>query len=100
VLASCPNPGVNAGRGVHALDYGFRMDKVTSGSCVAPTTSEKFALGHVERPLSAPKRRVDEYVYGPGGVPLEQAGLSARVATATTGGDIAGEIFDTLRARW
>lgn len=51
---------------------GLRMGKVTAGSCAAPTTAEGFIWDLVG---SLPLLLVDgptDYVYGPGGLPLEQ----------------------------
>jgi RHS repeat-associated protein len=51
---------------------GLRMLKVTAGSCVAPTTSEGFTW---DVSSSLPLMLIDgstDYVYGPGGLPLEQ----------------------------
>ncbi len=51
---------------------GLRMAKVTAGSCAAPTSEEPFTW---DLSGSLPLLLVDgstDYVYGPGGLPLEQ----------------------------
>ena len=51
---------------------GVRMLKVTAGSCGAPTTSETFTWDvSASLPLALTDGSTD-YVYGPGGLPLEQ----------------------------
>ncbi len=70
--ASC-NGNVQASDTLYCYNGdGLRMAKVTAGSCAAPTTEEPFTW---DLSGSLPLLLVDgstDYVYGPGGLPLEQ----------------------------
>ena len=75
---SACNAGAQSSDTVYCYNAtGLRMAKVTAGSCASPTTSEAFTW---DVSAGLPLLLVDgsaQYVYGPGGLPLEQVNGAA-----------------------
>jgi RHS repeat-associated protein len=75
---SACNAGAQSSDTVYCYNAtGLRMAKVTAGSCASPTTSEAFTW---DVSAALPLLLVDgsaQYVYGPGGLPLEQVNGAA-----------------------